>query len=560
MQRWYQQEAIDETYKKLLEDPKSAPVIVAPTGSGKSHIIAGLCRRAIEQYKGRVVVLQHRKELVEQNAAKIQAALEGWWKLTIYSAGLKQWNPDGEIVVAGIQSVYSQAELFGSRQLIIIDECHLVPSEGDGMYRRFLDDMRQRNPRSRVVGLTATPFRTGEGYCFGDDRIFTEVGYKVDMLKLIEEGYLSNLCSTEASESVDTSNLRKSNGEFVTKEMEDLFDKQDVSKAVSEIIQNCHLRHSIMIFASSVRHALAVEFELVRQGQSASSIACVFGTTSAARRKEIIDGFKSMQIRWLINVDVLTTGFDAPVVDGLAILRATASPGLYSQMVGRGMRIDPSKEDCLVLDFGQNIKRHGAIDMVKPNKKAKNQSDSQEDQDEREPGIRTVLCPSCFQDVPASETHCECGCVLPVKCRHDSQSDQITPIIGTAEPIVFEVLDIEYMKHNKPDRPPTLRVVYTLRRNGKTLPDKVSEWLAFESGHKAKQIAAEWWRVRSEIPVPQTVDQAVMFCVFGGVAEPTLVKAVLEDKYWKIVKAKIDERAKLLAYVPAESNGEEVPF
>lgn len=550
MHRWYQQEAIEAAYKTLLSDQKASPVIVAPTGSGKSHIIAGLCRRAIEQYKGRVIVLQHRKELVEQNAAKIQDALEGWWKVTLFSAGLKQWNPDGEIVVAGIQSIYNQASLLGSRQLIIIDECHLVPNEGEGMFRRFLSDMRQTNPRSRLVGLTATPFRTGEGYCYGEDRMFDRVGYKVDMIKLIDEGFLCNLCSSEAKHTVDTSGLHKKAGEFITKEVVDLFGNQDITKAVAEIIEKTYARHSIMIFATSTRHASAIGVELVKQGQLASSIACVFGDTTQSQRKSILEDFKSMRIRWLINVDVLTTGFDAPVVDAIAILRATASPGLYSQIVGRGMRIDPSKEDCLILDFGQNIRRHGAIDRVRPNRKQQAKSDTQEKTEETEKKIRTVMCPSCFVDVPATEVECECGCVMPVKGRHENTADDVTPILGDAEPTVFEVLDIQYSKHHKKDRPPTMRVDYTLRCNGKTLPDTVSEWIAFESSFRAAQVAAEWWDTRTELPMPKTVDDALMYCVFGGVAEPRLVKARHDGQYWRIVKVKIDEKTKPIAITP----------
>jgi len=560
MHRWYQQEAIEAAYKTLLSDPKASPVIVAPTGSGKSHIIAGLCERAVNQYKGRVVVLQHRKELIEQNASKIQAAMEGSLKVSLFSAGLKQRDADGDIVVAGIQSMYDKAELLGPRQLIVIDECHLVPSEGEGMYRSFLSDIKERNPRARIVGLTATPYRTGEGYCFGEDRIFSQACYSVDAIRLMDEGFLCRPCSTAAVESVDTSALHKQKGEFIGKEVETLFDGQDLSRAVAEIIEKTWRRHSIMIFATCVRHALAIELELVKQGQLASSIACIFGNTLPADRQAILERFKAMRIKFVINVDVLTTGFDAPVVDAIAILRATASPGLYAQIVGRGMRVDPSKEDFLVLDFGENIQRHGSIDRIRPGRKGKLQTVEQVEKDDAEAEVKTRICPSCHQHVPTTELECECGCIMPVTRRHNDHSDEFTPIIGEGDLIDFKVLDIEYTKHDKTwltGKPATLRIDYTVQtQSGKTLPDKISEWVGFESDGFALKKAGLWWIARSKWPIPVTIDSALTACLFGGIADAVKIKAKREGKYWKIQAVELGP----IPEVKVIQNLEDAPF
>ena len=560
MQRWYQQEAIEAAYKTLLTDQKSSPVIVAPTGSGKSHIIAGLCDRAINQYRGRVIVLQHRKELIEQNSSKIQLALGDQFKIDLYSAGLGQKNCQSDIVVAGIQSIYDKAELLGPRQLVIIDECHLVPSEGEGMYRTFIGDIKERNPRARIVGLTATPFRTGEGYCYGTDRIFSEACYSVDMSRLIEEGFLCRPCSSIATESVDTSGLHKRDGEFVGKEVETLFDSQDLSKAVAEIIEKTWRRHSVMIFATCVRHALAIELELVKQGQLASSIACIFGNTPQADRKTMLERFKAMRIKFMINVDVLTTGFDAPVVDAIAILRATASPGLYSQIVGRGMRVDPSKDDFLVLDFGENIARHGSIDRIRPKRKQKSETVEQTEKSEEEKSKETRLCPSCHQHVPTTELECECGCVMPITSRHNDHSDDLTPIFGEGEPVEFKVIDIEFSKHDKTwltGKPATLRVDYTVQtKTGRTLPDKISEWVGFESQDYARKRACDWWKSRSNWPIPATVDEALTACLFGGCADVLKIKAKRKGKYWDIQSAEFGP----VPEVKVIENLEDAPF
>ena len=252
--RWYQEESVNAVWQYLCTE-QGSPVVVLPTGAGKSLVIAMLCRDAVKRFGGRVLVLAHRKELLQQNAEKIKALLPDM-DVGIYSAGLKSRDTDHDIVLGGIQSVYNKAGEFGSRQLILIDEVHLVPSDGEGMYKTFLGEMRQINSRIRMCGLTATPFRTGSGKLCRPDALFQKICYDVPIRRLINEGYLSNLITSTADASVDTSGLRIRAGEFVANEMVALFDDDaKIRLACEELISKTQGRKSTLIFCSGVHHA-----------------------------------------------------------------------------------------------------------------------------------------------------------------------------------------------------------------------------------------------------------------------------------------------------------------
>jgi DNA repair protein RadD len=160
--RWYQSEACEAVWN-CFRNNQGNPLIELPTGSGKSICVAELCRAAVEDHAGQVIVLAHRKELLEQNYSKIVSLLPPNVKAGLFSAGLRRYSQEEPIIVAGIQSCYEKATWFGRRHLVIIDEAHLCPNDGNGMYQTFLTDLQRYNDRLRIVGLTATPFRTGEG-------------------------------------------------------------------------------------------------------------------------------------------------------------------------------------------------------------------------------------------------------------------------------------------------------------------------------------------------------------------------------------------------------------
>lgn len=367
--RPYQMDAVDAAWEAITKR-KANPLIVAPTGSGKSVMIAELvARNARERGNpyggGQAIVLAHRKELLLQNAEKLGALLPDH-KIGIYSAGLRSREFERPIVVAGIQSVWNRAELLGSRDLVVIDEAHLVSSREGTRYQKFLRDLAICSPGASVVGLTATPFRTSEGAIICEDQadngglIFSEIAHEIEVRPLIEAGYLANL-TNRATSTVDMTGVPIRQGEFVAKHAEARWIGQDVvERNISELVPHAIGRKKVLIFCSGVDHAMYVREMLA--SATGEMVEIVDGMTSPPERSRIIDEFRNGSLRWLVNIDVLTTGFDSPNIDAIGILRATWSPGLFAQMCGRGFRIAPGKSDCLILDFGGNIERHGALD------------------------------------------------------------------------------------------------------------------------------------------------------------------------------------------------------
>ena len=373
--RGYQQAAVDAVYDHL-RSRNDNPVAVLPTGAGKSLVLAKIASDAVSRWGGRVLILAHVKELLEQNADKVRKLCPDI-EVGLYSAGLKKRDTNTPILVAGIQSIYKRACDLDPFDLIVVDEAHLISKKGDGMYRQFLADCKVINPHVRVIGLTATPFRLDSGMICSPDHFLNHVCYEIGIKELIRDGYLCPLVSKAGVNRADFSGVHVRAGEFVSDEVDRLAgDEALVSAACGEIVELATDRRAVLIFATSVAHGRQV-VETLRHNHG---VECGFvtGQTPANERDEILARFRGdaadslfgqEPLRFLCNVNVLTTGFDAPRVDCVVMLRPTMSPGLLYQCVGRGFRLHPEKQNCLVLDFGGNIERHGPIDQIKPKEK-----------------------------------------------------------------------------------------------------------------------------------------------------------------------------------------------
>ncbi len=330
-------------------------MIVLPTGAGKSLIIAELAKLA----KGRVLVLAHVKELVEQNHKKfISHDLEAG----IYSAGLNQKDSKEKVIFGSIQSVARASEsFFTDFSLLVIDECHRVSADDDTQYGQVIDKIRVENPQLCILGLTATPYRLDSGWiyqynyqgfiCSAETRVFKKCIYDLTLRKMIESGFLTQPVQIDAPvASYDFSSLKLQTGKerFSLEEIEAIL--KDQARITPVIIQNivemAADRKGVIIFTASVRHAAEI-MNYLPHGKS----ALVIGDTPSDERDATIASFKAQKIKFLVNVSVLTTGFDAPHVDLIAILRPTESVSLYQQIVGRGLRLFEGKTDCLVLDY-----------------------------------------------------------------------------------------------------------------------------------------------------------------------------------------------------------------
>ncbi|MBM4956256.1 DEAD/DEAH box helicase [Vibrio parahaemolyticus] len=360
-------------------------VIVLPTGAGKSLVIAELARLA----KGRVLVLAHVKELVEQNHAKY----EGYdLKGAIFSAGLGRKETDQQVVFASVQSVVRNLDSFKNQfSLLVIDECHRVPDDKNSSYQKVITHLRELNPGIKVLGLTATPYRLGMGWIYQyhtrgqvrteESRFFRDCIFELPIRYLLDENFLTPARMMDAPVlSYDFSQLKPANtGRYKEAEMDMVIDKakRATPQIVEQIIQYARERKGVMIFAATVRHAQEIH-GLLPEGET----AIVIGDTPTPERDAIIQAFKNREIKYLVNVSVLTTGFDAPHVDLIAILRPTESVSLYQQIVGRGLRLSEGKNECLVLDYAGN-----SYDLYQPEVGDPKPDSTSE--------IITIPCPAC---------------------------------------------------------------------------------------------------------------------------------------------------------------------
>jgi DNA repair protein RadD len=365
--RDYQERAINDLYSWFEKNPKGNPCLVLPTGSGKSHIIAALCKNALQIYpETRILMLTHVKELIEQNAEKM---LQHWpgAPMGIFSASLRRKDLEEPITFAGIQSIRSRAVEIGHIDLAIIDECHLVSHKDEGGYRKLLRELTDINPRLRVIGLTATPYRLGHGLITDEPALFHALLEPVSIEELVFKGHLASLRSKITKAKLDVSGVHKRGGEFIESELQAAVDKKLTNEAVvREVIERAGDRKAWLFFCTGVDHAKHMAETLQASGVTAE---CVTGDTPRRQREDILSNFKAGKIRALTNANVLTTGFDYPDIDLIAMVRPTMSASLYVQMAGRGMRPKSHIDHCLVLDFAGVVETHGPITAVRPPKK-----------------------------------------------------------------------------------------------------------------------------------------------------------------------------------------------
>ncbi len=499
--RPYQRESIDALYAWFNANPAGNPLLVLPTGAGKAVILALLVQESLQQWPGtRILMLTHVRELIRQNADKL---LTVWPRapLGIHSAGLKSRATFEPVIFAGIQSVHNKAWHLGRFDLILIDEVHLVSNKSVGIYRAFLDEATKINPALRVVGLTATPWRTASGsLCHGDEALFNAVAHEVNMLDLIRDGYLSPLI----------------------KQLEAAVDREEVTQAaLDETLDLGRERKKWLVFCAGVDHAQHIAAALRERGISAG---CVTGKTPLAERDALINDFKTGRLRALTNANVLTTGFDVPDTDLLVMLRPTQSPGLFVQQVGRGSRRAPGKTDCLVLDFAGNTLRHGPVDQVKAWVPSAKQPGPQAAPTRTCPDCQTILaiavrtCPECGHEFPVDLTpkHAASACDLPIL------SSDTGPRIER-----HNVHAVEYQRWpGKYGGPDTLRVTY----RGPFLRI-ASEWICLEHpGGYARTKAVTWWAQRAPgTVVPITIAAALEYT--DKLRNPKVVHVDMSKKY-----------------------------
>lgn len=530
--RDYQRRTIDALWDWFRAHPEGNPIVEACVGAGKSVMIAALAREALTQWPGtRILMVVASRELCAQNLEKLKAV---WPEAPagVHSAGLGRKDLNRDVLYATIGSVAKKAHLLGRVDLLLIDECHNVSPKNAGMYRQLIAELARYNPALRVIGWTGTAYR-GDGVWLtaADEPIFTHVAARVTMRELLDRGFLSPLVLGAATQRLEADGVRMSGGDFVVSVLAEKLDRDELVQACAdELVTLAANRRRWLVYGVTVEHARHIAEALQARG-----IACavVSAETPTGERDAHIRDFRAGRLRALVNVAVLTTGFDVPDVDCIALLRNTRSPVLYVQIAGRGLRIADGKRDCMWLDFTDTTATLGPVDAIKGRRKIARTSSG---------GNASPIkhCDHCGNPAQITASHCEsCGTPFPEpeRINHNATASAISPLSAPAASVIEDVpvTDVRYRKWSKPGQPDSLLVEYW---NGITRVAR--EWVCIEHAGYARQKAITWWDQRSNgTPVPNDVASARQAA--HGLRQPAGLRLNTGGKYPEIVQYHFEE-------------------
>ena len=496
--RPYQQDGLNAIWDYFQSGNVGNPCIAWPTGTGKSVLPAIFIKSVLDLWPTqKFMLMSHVKELLIQNGDVLK---EIWPNapLGFYSAGIGRKDHALPIIFAGVQSAKNNPHLFGHRDIIFIDEAHLINQDDASMYLSFLSTMKLINPHVKIIGMTATPFRMGQGM-ITDNGIFTDIVHDLCSMdnfnKLLADGYLAPLVPLRTKIELDVSSVGMSKGDFNQGQLQHAVDVAEVTwNGLRELVEAAKDRRSWLIFSSGIEHATHIAEMLAQMG---IDCAAVHSKQSPEYNDKAIAAFKDFSLRAIVNYGKLTTGFNHPAIDAIAMFRPTQSVPLWVQMLGRGTRPTDGKKDCLVLDYARNTPRLGPInDPMIPRKKGSGGGE-----------VPVKVCDYCgvFNHIKNKTcSHCETEFSFEIK---------ITKTAGFHELIksdipqyeTFEVDRVIYNKHQKNDfSTPCLKITYY------TGIRSFNEWL-FPQSMKGpgKHFFKQWWKARSEVPTPGTVEEAL---------------------------------------------------
>lgn len=380
--RPYQQKAF-EAVVDWFNGCIQSVVVEAVTAAGKSFIIAAIAHHFYKKTGKVVLCLAPSAELIQQNHEKYLLTGE---KASIYSASAGSKCLKNPVVFGTPLTVKNAThKLRGKVAAVILDESHNIAPT--------IKEIISKMGNVAVIGLTATPYRLNDGYIYQvDDKgktmlpdeavepYFHKLVYKITAQELLELGYLTPPVMRDTNEQYDTSNIDFRDQSTIDRAFEGHGRK--TSAIISQVVEASRDRQGVMIFCATVRHA-----EEALASLPSSLSAMVTGETKKKERQEIVAKFKAKKIKYLVNVAVYTTGFDAPHVDLIAILRATESASLLQQIIGRSLRISEGKTEAIIMDFAGNIERHCPDgDIFNPSISAKRKGESI---------MAAVRCPDC---------------------------------------------------------------------------------------------------------------------------------------------------------------------
>lgn len=549
---YYQTDAKLAVFNYFENGGTGNPLVCMPTGTGKSIVIADLLIDIFSAYPTqRVMVLTHVWKLIQQNAAKLQQM----WPtapIGIHSAGLGLRDCMMPIIFGGIQSVSSTLEknplAFGHRDLILVDEAHLLGGDDDSQYLKTVKALTLVNPYLKVIGFTATPYRLKMGLLTEGD-IFSDIAYNITthewFQRLIGEGFLCPLIGKPTNTVIKgLDSIGITGGEFNQKQAEKVIDTdENTYNACREILEYGHDRNKCMVFAQGVANAEHIAAMLDSLGASA---VAVHSKLSADENRKRLAAYSRGEVWAMVGANMLTTGYDEPSIDLIADMQPTLSPGKHVQKLGRGTRVFPGKNNTLVLDFVNNIANNGPIDDPvlprKPGVKSGDPApikicDAPRLKQNEGKGQKDILLPGCGAYNHASVRYC-CNCAEEFSFQNklEGTASIASPMKQTEAP-VYKTLrlmgPVFYTKHDGKKeggytKPPSVKAVYPVGIR------PINKYLHFEHVGLPRHHAREWWRMHSANEPPDTVDEFLTRT--SELRIPTAVVVLANQKYPEIMQ------------------------
>lgn len=544
--RWYQQECADAMFADIMEHKNGIGVV--PTGGGKSVILCEVARKYLEAMPHKdVLIVSHVSEILEQNHEKLSSYFNGM-PIGLYSASLGK-REKRKITVAGIQSIHRKPELFRNVGLIIPDECHMISNKDQGTYRKLIGEL----DGAVLSGLTATPYRTGQGYLHkAEDGVFEKLSYDLSSTdnynRLVDEGYLSILLPVPTESKMDTEGLKITAGDFNDKALSERFDRDGLTEQICEEIAHWgekSKRKKWLIFAIDRKHAEHITDALKRRGYRGDYVYSGMGKEGKTKAG-VLERFRTNEYRFVVNVNMLTTGVDIPDIDFIAMVRPTQSAVIHVQSVGRGGRVvyapgydldtidgrleaikNSVKKYCLVADFAGNTMRLGPVNDVfvkEPGKKKGSGRPMAKSCDNclTLNHIRAVNCVACGEEFKFEQKIMEQASTAEIV-----KKSKATPVSGWVD-----VWSVSYSIHQKPGRPDGLRVTYQCGLNS------YSQWVNIDHHGFAGKMAAKWISNRyiGEGDPPGNVQDALKAARAGLFREPKRIYIEVSDKFPEVKK------------------------
>lgn len=451
--RDYQQASIDSVARALAKNRTA--LIVAPTGSGKAVIGAGIAARALARNpQARVLCLCSTQEILKQNESTLNR-LAPHIETGIYCAGTGRKESEAQVVFASRDSLGRDPLACGAFDGIVLDEAHQAAvdlTKSTTMYSRIVNAQNFR----WLVGLTGTPWRLGGGRIWGEGKFFETIAYNIPMRTLIDRGYLSTYVFPKCQTQIDTSNVKvTSAGDFHLGQLEGVTGEALCRSAVQEWIDAASDRRVSLFFCVSRAHGKLLT-KILSEHIGSQNVCYIDG--ESRDRETLGNEIRAGKYKAVVNIGTLTTGFDAPIIDCVVFVRPTQSVSLFVQMAGRGLRRFEGKQNCLYLDMAGNFERFRSIETPQVNSSNVRENAAQEDDDEETCGTRTFEkdCPSCSYTISSRATFCSyCGEVF-VKAKQKPFTG------GQRSASWFYILNVEHDDYVSAKGNECKRIAYTL--------------------------------------------------------------------------------------------------